>query len=171
MCNIDKKDPKILRSQYQHNPNRFVSRVDIMMNDDLNAITGVQLQYGDTCDRSLNETKGFGDLRFLERVPTYKMIMQEGDCINKVDVVYNQDTIENLHFFTINGKNHVMGKFLELTDENDKSQFLEFGKDSCLVGISLATGENHKAKRIKFFYQEFEVENLALNNDPERLDF
>ena len=41
MCNIDKKDPKILRSQYQHNPNRFVSRVDIMMNDDLNAITGV----------------------------------------------------------------------------------------------------------------------------------
>ena len=119
----------------------------------------------------MNETKGFGDLRFLERVPTYKMIMQEGDCINKVDVVYNQDTIENLHFFTINGKNHVMGKFLELTDENDKSQFLEFGKDSCLVGISLATGENHKAKRIKFFYQEFEVENLALNNDPERLDF
>jgi hypothetical protein len=85
------------------------------------------------------------------------MIIDEGDCINSVSVGHNMDVIENLRFSTLNGKSHRMGK-QNLINDDDETEFIQFGKDSCLVGISFGTAESHKAHGIKFWFQEFQVE-------------
>jgi hypothetical protein len=119
-------DGQTLRTNFQTEANRHVSRIDVMMNNEFDVITGVKLYNKDTCDKSFEDSKGYGDLRFLQNVPTYKMILEDGDCINSVAVGHNMIAIERLEFTTMNGKHHRMGK-QSIINDDDEIEFIQFG--------------------------------------------
>lgn len=43
-----------------------------------------------------------------------------------------------------------------------ESQTIHFGKDNCLVGLSIANTAEHKINSIKFWYQEFDFKDQKL---------
>lgn len=71
-------------------------------------------------------------------IPENAINFTRGDCINAVDVDMNENYIQGLHFRSHQATgDHKFG--VKNRSNSSKQELYHFGKDNCLVGISVGT--------------------------------